>query len=297
MDTRILLTGANGQLGQHIAPLLSPLGDVVATARAGADRDCDLADPDSLNKLLDSVDPDVIVNTAAWTAVDGAESDRESAFRLNRDVPGRLADWCRRHGALLVHYSTDYVFGGDNERPWREDDTVAPLNVYGASKRAGEEAILETGCRALILRTSWVYSLLPGNFLSAILARAKRGEPLQVVGDQTGSPTWAGTLAEATVRALSKGGETGLYHVSCRGAYTWHEFAVLAVELAAEQGLIPTNVPVEKIDSTQWPQAAKRPAWSVMAGGEFERTFDYQLPGVAEALRQCVEGSRFEEKT
>lgn len=294
---RILLTGAHGQLGRHIRPLLAALGEVVTTARTGADQACDLAGSDSLNDLLNTTAPDVVVNTAAWTGVDAAEDDREAAFLLNRDVPAQLAAWCRRNCTLLVHYSTDYVFGGKNDRPWSERDAPAPLNVYGASKRAGEEAIMASGCRALILRTSWVYSLLPGNFLSAILARAARGESLKVVGDQTGSPTWAGTLAEASVHAISKVAAragTGLYHVSCRGAYTWHEFAERAVGLAAGNGLIPAPVEVERIDSDQWPRAAKRPEWSVMDGSRFERAFSYRLPEVARALRQCMKGSRFE---
>jgi dTDP-4-dehydrorhamnose reductase len=225
--------------------------------------------------------------------VDDAEDHRDAAFVLNRDLPAQLAAWCRRHDALLVHYSTDYVFSGDPGRPWREDDPVAPESVYGESKLAGEQAVMETGCGSLILRTAWVYSALPGNFLSAILRRAGQGTDLKVVADQVGSPTWAGTLAQATGQLLeSVAGELDgpqLLHVAGQGAMSWHELACMAVQLAAERGIIDKAVTVEPIDSEQWPQKARRPRWSVLDGSRYHRLTGQPLPDAKAALVECLD--------
>lgn len=286
--TRLLL-GATGQLGRHLAARDSELA---TCARREADHCLDLADSGRLESLLDRLRPSVVINAAAWTAVDDAEDHAEAAFELNRDLPARLADWCRRHETVLVHYSTDYVFSGRPGRPWREDDPVAPESVYGRSKLAGERAIADSGCRAWILRTAWVYSALPGNFVSAILRRAAAGRSLRVVDDQFGSPTWAGTLAEATLRLLAACDAPDgarLLHVAGRGACNWHRLAVEAVQLAVERGIIPESVAIEPIGSSEWPQKAHRPAWSVLDCRRFEALVDWCLPECRQALASCLD--------
>lgn len=175
---RILLTGAAGQLGRHLAPRLKTLGEVICTDRESGDFRCDLSDRRLLDKSLNRVKPDLVVNPAAWTAVDRAEDETDVAMRMNRDLPGWLGEWCKTHDVPLMHFSTDYVFSGKNDAPWTEDDTPAPVSAYGKSKLAGELAIENSGARAIIVRTAWLYSHFPGNFLSAILTRAERGNAL-----------------------------------------------------------------------------------------------------------------------
>ncbi|WP_376691577.1 dTDP-4-dehydrorhamnose reductase [Wenzhouxiangella sp. EGI_FJ10409] len=283
-----LLLGANGQLGRH---LRAEIGGMTTCARSQADHALDLSDIEGVGRLLDRLQPRIIVNAAAWTAVDDAEEHESEAFRLNRDLPAALADWCRRREALLLHYSTDYVFSGQPGRAWREDDPVAPESAYGRSKLAGEQAIAASDCRALVLRTAWVYSALPGNFLSAILKRAGEGRDLKVVADQSGSPTWAGTLAQATRSLLTLAGRVErpeILHVSGQGVMTWHALAERAVQLAAERGIIPGIVDVEPIGSDQWPQKAKRPAWSVLDGSRYEQFTGQSLPDCEHALAECL---------
>jgi dTDP-4-dehydrorhamnose reductase len=284
-----LLLGANGQLGRH---LRAEVDGLTTCARSGADHALDLSEIPAVTELLERLRPEIIVNAAAWTAVDDAEDHEAEAFRLNRDLPAALADWCRRNQALLVHYSTDYVFSGEPGRPWREDDPVSPESAYGRTKLAGEQAIAASGCRALVLRTAWVYSALPGNFVSAILRRAGEGQGLKVVADQTGSPTWAGTLAQATRQLLSRRDEVAgpeLLHVSGQGAMTWHALAERAVQLAAQRGIIPDIVDVEPISSDEWPQKAIRPAWSVLDGSRFEQFTGRALPDCEAALTECLD--------
>ncbi|MEE4638465.1 MAG: dTDP-4-dehydrorhamnose reductase [Wenzhouxiangella sp.] len=288
---RLLLTGAEGQLGRHLAPLLAPIGQLVTTSLAGGDRPCDLTDAAALDALLDEVRPEVIVNPAAWTGVDAAEEQPESADRLNRILPEALAAWCQQHAALLVHYSTDYVFDGQPGRPWTEHDAPNPVSVYGRSKREGEQAVLASGARALVLRTAWLYSACPGNFLSAILARASTGDALRVVRDQIGSPTWAGSLAEMTADLLRVRGQRNgavILHAADRGCMSWHEFATMAVKMAAEADVIKRAVTVEPIDSSQWPQRAKRPSWSVLNVEAMEAACGRRLPTTEQALSVCL---------
>lgn len=287
----ILLTGANGQLGQHLRSALSGLGKIVTTARGGGDRPCDLTDPAAVSALLEAVAPQLIVNPAAWTAVDDAEDHPEDADALNRRLPEALAGWARHQGALLVHYSTDYVFDGQPGRPWSERDETSPTSVYGRTKLAGENAIKASGARALILRTAWLYSACPGNFLSAILRRAGQGEAIRVVRDQVGSPTWAGSLAQATAELLARSGDVEgaqVYHAADRGQMSWHEFASLAIALAAEFGVISERVSVEPIDSSQWPQKAKRPAWSVLDSSELGAVTGNLMPKTEQSLTNCL---------
>ncbi|HMA98769.1 MAG TPA: dTDP-4-dehydrorhamnose reductase [Wenzhouxiangella sp.] len=289
---KILLTGAEGQLGRHLAPCLATVGGVVTTSRRGGDLACDLSDERALADLLSQVEPTVIVNPAAWTAVDAAEENPEAVDRLNRWLPDKLAAWARDHDALLIHYSTDYVFSGQSERPWSESDQPNPVSEYGRSKWAGEKAVQDSGARAIILRTAWLYSACPGNFLSAILRKAQRGEALRVVSDQVGSPTWAGSLAQATADLLLADEHRNglrLLHASDRGCMSWHDFASLAVSHAAELGLIDGPVSVEAIDSSQWPQLAVRPSWSVLDPSALEAACNRPQATVERSLATCLQ--------
>lgn len=289
---KVLLTGAEGQLGRHLRASVPDSVELVTSSRSGGDQPCDLVNADSLARLLELVRPDLVINAAAWTAVDLAEDQPEAAYMLNAHVPASLSDWCSRHDAALITYSTDYVFDGLPGRAWRESDVTAPQSVYGRSKLEGERAVLASGARSVIIRTAWVYSALPGNFLSAILARAARGEALRVVSDQIGSPTWAGQLAEASWRVLGivreqvKGPE--LLHVAGAGQMSWHEFAALAVSRAASIGLVPGPVAVEAISSDAWPQKARRPAWSVLDSSRFEQWVGQPSMTVERALEACL---------
>lgn len=291
---RLLLLGAEGQLGRHLGPRLAS-GELVSSGRTRGDRPCDLADAKQLSTLLNTVQPEVVINAAAWTAVDAAEDQPQSARLLNTELPDKLAGWCQRHDALLVHYSTDYVFDGHPGRAWREDDETAPASVYGRTKLDGELAIRASGARALILRTAWLYSTCPGNFLSAILARAARGEPLRVVSDQYGSPTWAGSLAAITVDLLERldpwrdaDPRVRVLHAADRGSMSWHEFAAMAVHMAAECGLIEQPVDVTAIASDQWPQKAARPSWSVLDVSALEALLDRATTTTRQALEACL---------
>lgn len=287
---RVLLTGAAGQLGQHLQAS-APAGiDLVCSRRSGGEQACDLADRQSVLALLDRVEPQLIINAAAWTAVDAAEDHEEQARVLNADLPGWLADWARAHDAGLISYSTDYVFSGEPGRPWREDDPCDPQSAYGRTKRAGELKILESGARALILRTAWVYSALPGNFLSAIIARAAQGQDLRVVDDQIGSPTWAGSLAEASWRLVERFDRVdapGILHVAGATAMSWCEFARRALDRAVTVGRIPGPVGLEAIASEAWPQKARRPAWSVLDVRRVEAWVGRPMDSVDEALQEC----------
>lgn len=290
---RVLLTGAEGQLGRHLRACVPAGVELVTTARTGGDMACDLTDALALAGLLDRIEPEIIINTAAWTAVDAAEVHPGEAMRLNCDVPTMLASWCGRHDAALISYSTDYVFSGSPGRPWLETDPVAPQSVYGRTKLAGEQAVRSGPARALIVRTAWVYSACAGNFVSAILRKAAAGAPLKVVADQVGSPTWAGDLARATWVLLEQSlpGLQGpeLLHVAGRGAASWHELAELAVDMAAERQLIAAVVPVEPIGSDQWPQQAMRPAWSVLDCQRYESWTGEQMMDVKSAVAACIE--------
>lgn len=290
---RILLTGCGGQLGRHLAPRLSRLGEVIQTDHNGGDFKCDLSDRRLLNKTLQRVNPDIVVNPAAWTAVDQAEDEPELAARLNRDMPGWLAEWCAANDALLLHFSTDYVFSGSSDHPWRIHDEPAPGNVYGRTKLEGERAIGAAGGRSVIVRTAWLYSHFPGNFLSAILTRAGQGQPLRIVSDQFGSPTWAGHLADASVALIERRGGVpdgcSLFHVTGRGRMSWHEFGKMAIERALAVGALDEPVPVEPIESANWPQKAKRPVWSVLDCSAYEEFTGLELPSVSEGLDECME--------
>ena len=223
---RILVTGAGGQLGFELAHWLAACGDVVAVDRP----EIDLADPDAIRRGVREIAPRLIVNAAAYTAVDRAETEAELAHALNARAPEVLADEARKSGAALIHYSTDYVFDGAADRPYAEDSPTAPLNVYGATKLAGERAVLGSGADALVLRTSWVYGLRGANFLLTMRRLAAQRDELRIVADQTGTPNWCRELARATARIVADGlpalaARKGLYHLSSTGSTTWFDFA------------------------------------------------------------------------
>lgn len=295
---RILLFGANGQVGTELRRSLAPFGDVVATTRSGTLDDgntCEVADfdaPDSLPALIERVAPDVVVNAAAYTAVDRAESDRDAAFRANAEAPARLAAACAARGARLIHYSTDYVFDGRGTRPYREDDPTAPAGVYGASKRAGEEAIAATGADHLILRTAWVYAAHGRNFLRTMLRLAAERDVLRVVADQTGTPTPATLIADVTARVLARRDIGGIRHLTAAGQTTWHGFAEAIVAGAHARGLLARAVPVAPIATADYPTPAARPAYSVLDTSRLAADLDVRLPDWTAGLAMILDDAR-----
>ena len=225
---RILLLGGNGQLGRELRRSLAPLGELVVATRDGVDADAaaNFDDPTALAAMVRGSGADVVVNAAAYTAVDKAEADADAAFRVNSEAPGAIARACARIDALLVHYSTDYVFDGSASRPYREDDATAPLGVYGISKLAGEDAIRASGARHAILRTAWVYASHGRNFLLTMLRLANERDELRVVADQIGAPTPAAWIADATADLIRRGvAESGTWHLVTSGQVSWHGFA------------------------------------------------------------------------
>jgi dTDP-4-dehydrorhamnose reductase len=271
---KVLLFGANGQVGHELHRALAPLGEVVCTTRNGTLADgtpCETADfdaPDTLPALVARIAPDVVVNAAAYTAVDRAEDEPDAAFRANAEAPRAIAEACARRDALLVHYSTDYVFDGTATRPYREDDPTNPLGVYGASKLAGEQAIQASGARHMIFRTAWVYAAHGKNFLLTMLRLAKEHDELRVVADQVGTPTSAALIADVTAAALRQSPmPSGLWHLTAHGQTSWHGFAEAIVEGAFERGLIARKPSVVPIASADFITRARRPAYSCLDNG------------------------------
>lgn len=291
----ILLLGANGQLGRELQRALAPLGTIVATTRSGVLPDgstsevADFDQPGSLTALLDRVRPTLVVNAAAYTAVDRAEDDREAAFRANAEAPGVLARWCAQAGVPLVHYSTDYVFDGQGTRPYREDDATAPLGVYGASKLAGEDAIRAAGGRHLIFRTAWVYASHSANFLRTMLRVGADRDVLRVVADQVGTPTPAALIADVTVQALQHDGAlSGTWHLTATGETSWHGFAEAIFAEAVAAGVLPRAPNVEAITTAEYPTPAQRPAYSHLGVTKLERDFGVALPSWQDGLKQVI---------
>jgi dTDP-4-dehydrorhamnose reductase len=282
---KVLVTGAQGQVGHELVRLLAAHADVV-----GADRSTlDLADPDAIVSAMRESRPDIVVNAGAYTAVDAAERDRDAAFAVNARAPQILAEEARRAGVVLVHYSTDYVFDGEASTPYDEDAPTVPLNVYGESKLAGERAVAASGAHALVLRTSWVYGLRGRNFLLTIRRLASERDELRIVADQTGTPNWSRALAQATADLVARGPaylaeRAGLYHLSSTGATTWHGFA------AAIVGDVATPR-VTAISSAEFPTPARRPAYGVLATNRFRAAFGFELPFWRDALAACLAAS------
>jgi dTDP-4-dehydrorhamnose reductase len=281
---RIVVTGAQGQIGFELARLLPAHGDVTALAHA----QLDLAQPDAIVAMMRAVKPDIVINAAAYTAVDLAEREREVAFAVNAKGPEVLAGEARRAGALLIHYSTDFVFDGTASVPYTENAPVAPLNVYGASKLAGEQAIAASGAQALTLRTSWVYGRRGRNFLLTIKRLAAERDELSIVADQMGTPNWAVTLAESTAALVARGGtylaeRAGLYHLSSAGATTWYGFARAIVGDAARPRVVP-------IRTEDFPTPARRPSYSVFDTTRMREVFGLELPPWPTSLATCLNG-------
>lgn len=280
----ILLFGASGQVGWQLARALAPLGRLVACDRTRAN----LADSGGLERLIGETAPEVIVNAAAYTDVDGAEQERDAARRINAEAPAVIAAAAKRADARLVHYSTDYVFDGASDRPYAEDDPAGPLNVYGESKLAGEEAVRAAGCRHLILRTSWVYAARGKNFVRTVLRLAAERDALDMVADQTGAPTAACLIADVTALMLYRlaadpalaGRADGTYHLAAAGATSWHGFARFIVAEAASAGLPLRLAPdaIRPIAAADYRRPARRPASSRLDTGKLERTFALTLP-------------------
>lgn len=296
---RILLTGKDGQLGFELRRSLAVLGSIAAVGR----RELDLTRSPQIRDALQGLQPDIIVNAAAYTAVDKAESEPELAYAVNAQAPQALAEEAKKRGALLLHYSTDYVFDGSKQGAYVESDTPNPLSVYGRSKLAGEQAIRDSGCDHLILRTSWVFGAHGGNFLRTMLRLAKERDGLRIVGDQVGAPTSAALIADvsahliaAYLRGKAASGEApfrgGLYHLAASDAVSWHGYACEIVRIAGQLGM-PLKVKEEgvaAIASRDYPQAARRPANSRLDTTRLRDAFGLVLPdwrdGVAHVLDQ-----------
>ncbi len=286
---RVLLLGANGQVGAELATRFAGT-NLLALDRAAAD----LSQPESLRAVVRAARPDLILNAAAYTAVDRAESEPELADRVNHLAPAVLAEEAERVGAILLHYSTDYVFDGTKTTPWVETDEPNPLNVYGATKLAGERAIAARCPRHIILRTSWVYGPRGHNFLLTMLRLGREREVLRVVDDQWGAPTSAGALAEATLeivdRTVSGAVErwAGVYHSTCAGTTSWYGFAQRIFEQARQYE--PRVWPrLEKVATAEFPASAKRPSNSVLENRKLAQTFAVQLPDWTVALKAALE--------
>lgn len=276
---KILLTGAQGQVGWELARSLTPLGDVHALGRC----ELDLTQADSIRRAMARLQPDIVVNAAAYTAVDKAEAEPEAAFAVNATAPGILAEEVRRLGALLVHYSTDYVFDGSKAGAYTEDDTPCPINNYGRSKLAGEEAIRQSGCRHLIFRISWIYGLRGGNFLLTMLRLARERPELRVVMDQIGAPTWSRLVAEITAQALAREQPPeGLYHLGSEDAVSWAGFAREIFRLSG------ASVLVRDIPSSEYPLPARRPLNSRLCGRRLRDTTGLALPSWQQGLALCL---------
>jgi len=296
---RILLFGKNGQVGWELQRSLAPLGELVALGRDSQNFCGDLTDLDGIAKTIQTVAPDVIVNAAAYTAVDKAESEQELASIINAHAPAIMASEAKLADAWLIHYSTDYVFDGSGDQPWVETDATGPLGVYGSTKLEGEQLIQQTRCQHLIFRTSWVYGARGGNFAKTMLRLAAERDSLNVINDQFGAPTGADMLADVTAHAIrtvtNKKELSGLYHLVAGGVTSWYSYARFIIDFARQAG-IPLKVVADEIKpvpTTAYPTPAKRPLNSRLDAGKLENSFDLHMPewqtGVARMLSEILE--------
>ena len=302
--SRILVAGRNGQVGFELLRSLAGLGQVMAPGRD----EMDLSDPDSIRRAVREAAPDLIVNAAAYTAVDQAESEAELALAINGAAPGILAEEAKRAGAALIHYSTDYVFDGSKGAPYTEEDPPRPISAYGRSKLAGERAIQAVDVPHLILRTSWIYGARGKNFLLTILRLARERDELRIVVDQVGAPTWSRAIAEATGGILKKlrygqpgfgdvcAQQRGIYNLSAAGQTSWHGFAAAILAHAAnappgESAFALARVPMLKpITTEQYPLPAARPPYSVLSNGKLLGAFGIAMPTWETSLAECMRG-------
>jgi dTDP-4-dehydrorhamnose reductase len=298
---KILLFGKTGQVGWELQRSLAPLGELIALYSASSEMCGDFNDPAELARTVRKIAPDVIVNAAAYTAVDKAESEADLARTVNALAPGVLAEEALRANSWLIHYSTDYVFDGSGDQPWLESDATAPLNVYGATKLEGEQLIRESGCQHLILRTSWVYGARGGNFIRTMLRLAQERDSLNIIDDQIGSPTGADLRADVTAHAirtaLQRPEVSGLYHLVAGGEISWHGYARFVIDFAARSGVdikVPPSA-IMPVPTSAFPTPAKRPHNSRMDTTKLRQTFDLNLPswevGVARMLNEVLEKS------
>jgi dTDP-4-dehydrorhamnose reductase len=300
---KVLLLGANGQVGHALREPLAILGEVICATRSGMLDDgtpcaaVDLGDSVSLVRGLDTAKADIIVNAAAYTAVDRAEDEPGPVDRINHQAIAEIGTWAARNDALVVHYSTDYVFDGQARRAYREDDATAPLGVYGRSKLAGEEALRASGARHLILRTAWVYAARGQNFLRTMLRLADERDELRVVADQIGAPTPAGGIARGTVAVLRRWvamGEkdreqaSGIYHLTASSRCSWFDFADAILREAYASGLIAKVPRMTPITTAEYPLRAPRPAFSVLDNAKLALVFGIQLPAWEQGLRDVI---------
>ena len=299
---KILLFGRNGQIGWELNRSLLPLGEIAALGR----EDADLSNPESLREIVQTIKPDVIINAAAYTAVDKAEEEEELASVVNGVAPGILAQEAKKINALLVHYSTDYVFDGTKGRPYVETDQPNPINAYGRTKLAGEQAIQSSGCEYLIIRTAWVYSARGSNFLLSVLRLAGDRQELNIVNDQTGTPTWARNIADITenivlaVKSQHSNGEftSGVYNIASSGETTWFNFAKDIVDMVSTLNL-DIDLAVNKINpisSDDYQTAAVRPGYSVLSTEKIETTFGFSPIQWKDSLQCCMGSIRQSEK-
>ena len=284
---KVLLFGSHGQLGTYLAPVLGTLGEITAYDR----QECDLMDLAAVRRVILQERPDIIVNASGYTAVDQAEVDDVVAQRVNAEAPAAMAETAREFGALLVHYSTDYVFDGTARVPYAEEAEPAPVGIYGKTKLAGEQAIAASGVHHLILRTAWLYSNHGKNFFKTMLKLADERSELRVVHDQTGNPTYAKLVAESTALMLAQmfdhgrlvADRCGLYHMACQGSTTWYEFAKNIMQSAGKAD----GVRVIPITTPDYPTPARRPAYSSLSTKKLARVFDLRLPAWQTGLEQC----------
>lgn len=289
--TKILVLGKTGQVGSELLGALAPLGEVIALDRGRMD----LTNADSIRKAIREAKPEIIVNAAGYTTVDKAETEPDLAMQVNGVAPGIMAEEAKRIGAILVHYSTDYVFDGERDQPYTEDDTPNPVNIYGKTKLAGERAIEAVGGAYLILRTSWVYSQRGSNFVLTILRLARERKELSVVDDQTGSPTWARALAQSTADLLRRTdlipSHSGVYHLSATGHTSRYEFARAIIRIMRElSGIVDGWASVKPIASEQYPLPARRPRHPVTSTEKIKRVFGVEMPHWEDLLRAFLVG-------
>jgi dTDP-4-dehydrorhamnose reductase len=296
---KILLLGKGGQVGWELQRSLAPLGELIALDSDSTTMCADFTNLVGLAETVRRVAPDIIVNAAAHTAVDKAESEPDLVRTINALAPAVLAQEAKRANAWLVHYSTDYVFDGTGERAWCEQDNVAPLSVYGATKLEGEQSIQNSGCKHLIFRTSWVYGARGGNFAKTMLRLAKERDSLSVINDQFGAPTGADLLADVTAHALRlavlQENVSGLYHLVASGVTTWHEYACMVIDYARDQGveIKVARDAIHAVPTSAFPTPAQRPHNSRLSTEKLNNTFNLTLPdwkiGVARMLTETLE--------
>ena len=296
---KILLTGADGQVGYELWRTLQHIGEVIPTTRLGKEVEgmptiaMDLCNTEDIENKINTIQPDLICNAAAYTAVDNAESDKETAYKINAVAPEIFAKYAVITDTRLVHFSTDYVFSGQNTQPWKEDDECNPLGVYGETKLQGEQAIIDSGCQFMIFRTAWVFSYRGHNFVHSMINLAKQRDVLHIVDDQISSPTSAESIATAVAMALLNPVD-GIYHITSSGKTSWHRFARRIIADAFELGLLDQQPSINAIPSSQYPTPAQRPSYSVLDCNKLFETFNIKMPNWQTSLQLCMQKIRRE---